>query len=190
MEKKRSTSSLTKVGFLVLALVLLCGLVGVKLREYVRYTEFAAEALMDPLRLDVRAPAFSLTMGPNTQPLALSKLAGHFVLVHFWATWCTPCREELRSLEYFARRYQGKLEILAITVDDEWSEVERFFAGQKPTFTLLWDPQRQVAAEYGTEKFPETYLVDPRGKIHSKFVGARDWNSQAASHLLERLLVQ
>jgi len=182
------TAAAVKIVFALLAIALLGGAIGVKVREYRRYTEFSTEALMDPLPLQLPAPDFSLPAGPGGPSTALSGLRGSDVLVHFWATWCPPCREELRDLEYLTRRLRGRLQVLTITVDDEWSEVSRFFGDQAPSFGVLWDPGRRLASIYGTQKFPETYLIDRQGRITTKFVGPRPWNSAAARDYFDEVL--
>ncbi|MFH1811543.1 MAG: TlpA disulfide reductase family protein [Pseudomonadota bacterium] len=184
----KAAHPVVKVSFVVMALLLLAGLVALKVREYVRYLEFSTQAVMDPLPLDRMAPGFSLPPGPSGAPIQLEALRDQYVLVHFWATWCPPCREELRTLEYLARGRKDTLRVLAITVDDDWSEVQRFFGNQSPTFALAWDRQRETAEAYGTQKFPETYLVDPQGKLVAKFMGARDWNSKAAYRYLDEMI--
>jgi len=182
------TSAAVKVAFAAVALALLGGAIGVKAREYLRYVEFSTEAVMDPLPLLLPAPDFLLPAGPGSAPVKLADLRGKYALVHFWATWCPPCRDELRDLEYLARRLKGTLQVVAITVDDEWGEVGRFFGDQAPTFGVLWDQGRQVAALYGTQKFPETFLVDPQGRITTKFIGPRKWNSAEAMDYFDDVL--
>jgi len=184
----RPTLAAVKVVFAAIALALLGGAIGVKAREYLRYVEFSTEAVMDPLPLLLPAPDFSLPSGPGSAPVTLADLRGSYALVHFWATWCPPCRDELRDLEYLTRRLRGKLRVVAITVDDEWGEVGRFFGEQPPTFGVLWDQGRQVATLYGTQKFPETYLVDPQGRITTKFIGPRKWNSMQAIDYFDQIL--
>ncbi|MBN2358158.1 MAG: TlpA family protein disulfide reductase [Deltaproteobacteria bacterium] len=182
------TPAPVKIAFALIALLLLGGAVGLKVREVLRYLEFSTEAEMDPLPLSLPAPEFSLPAGPGGAPVALSGLRGQHVLVHFWATWCPPCRDELRELEYLTRRLRGRLQVLAITVDDEWGEVSRFFGDQAPTFVALWDRGRRAASSYGTQKFPETFLIDPQGRIVAKFIGPRDWNGAAALDYFGRVL--
>jgi len=177
-----------KIGFAVAALLLVGGLVTLKALEYARYLEFSVEAVMDPLPVSRPAPPLNLPAGPGGDALALEALRGHYALVHFWATWCPPCRDELRTLEYLTRHLGERVAVLAITVDEDWEEVKRFFGAAPPTFKLLWDPARVSSSAYGTQKVPETYLVDPGGRVVTKFVGARDWNSAEARRYFKQLL--
>ncbi len=185
---RRGTHPALKLGFVFTAVLLVLGLVSLKIREYFVFLDFTTQAVMDPLPLDRMAPPFELPPGPEGAPVKLTGLRGGYVLLHFWATWCPPCRDELRSMEYLSRHLQGKVQVLALTVDDDWAEVTRFFGEQKPTFALAWDKDRQVSEAYGTSKYPESYLIDPAGRLVVKFIGARDWNSKAALHYFDELL--
>ena len=71
-------------------------------------------------------PIFSL---PNTAgaDIGLETARGHVVLVHFFATWCEPCREELPALDRLAARADGSVKVLAIAVADADRSVQRFF---------------------------------------------------------------
>jgi thiol-disulfide isomerase/thioredoxin len=119
--------------------------------------------------------------------VSLAGLRGKVVFVNFWATWCGPCREEMPSLEALAREFDpGDTAFLAVSVDDGWTPVDAFFEGRaKPPFTLLLDPGQAVSAAWGTEKFPESWVVGRDGLLRYRIVGARDWDGAASRRLLE-----
>src|SRR5579863_6367955 len=76
---------------------------------------------------NVAAPDFEL---PDAQGHMVSLRAqkGHPVAVNFWATWCPPCVQEVPSLEAFASSIEGTdMRLLAVSVDDDWSAIRRFF---------------------------------------------------------------
>ncbi len=113
-------------------------------------------------------------------------LSGKPYLISFWATWCPPCTEEMPSFLRFAARarVQG-VEVLAVSADKSWDDVRRFFSSQKLTtkavpMVLLMDDASAAARAFGTDKLPETYLVDSQGLIVRKFVGAQNWDSEEA----------
>jgi thiol-disulfide isomerase/thioredoxin len=106
----------------------------------------------------------------------LSEHRGTPVLVHFWATWCPPCREELPALLDFAA--SSDVRILAVSVDREWDDIRAFLRRDPPPQVVL--ATSPIAAEqFGVETLPETYLVDARGRLRLRFAGARDWTSSA-----------
>lgn len=135
------------------------------------------------------APQFQL-QSLDGRTVRLADLRGKAVIVHFWATWCPPCVEELPALERFYGLLKGKpVELLAISVDDTGAETVREFMRKNGlTLPVLLDPDKQVAASYGTFKFPETYLLDRNGIIRDKVIGAADWTRPEAMELIDALL--
>lgn len=132
-----------------------------------------------------RAPEFRLP-GLNGQYVSLSDLRGKVVMVHFWATWCPPCVEELPTL---AKLYQefagGDFVMLAVSVDEGGAKaVTSFLQRNGLSLPVLLDPDRATAGRYGTFKFPETYIVDREGVVVHKVIGPRDWNDPAAIQIL------
>lgn len=135
------------------------------------------------------APEFSLpaldgrTAGP-------ADFRGKVVMVHFWATWCPPCVEEIPTLEKLNRSLSGKdFVLLAVSVDEGGAAaVADFLKRSNITIPVLLDPDHAVASNYGTFKFPETYLVDRKGIVRNKIIGAVDWTSSEAFGLISVLL--
>ena len=138
-----------------------------------------------------RAPEFSL-LSLDGKAISLSSYRGKVVMVHFWATWCPPCIEELPTLERLYRAYFGKdLEILAVSVDEGGSAaVGQFMQKNRFALPVLLNPDRSVAMQYGTLKFPETYLIDRDGIVRKKVIGAADWMSPAALQMIQDLLAK
>jgi hypothetical protein len=94
-------------------------------------------------------------------------------------------------------RHPGKFRMVAVSVDETWPEVTRFFGGRLPGgVDVVLDPEQLVTREYycgargscpDSFKFPETYVVDASGKLVSYVVGPRNWSDPAAIRFLERL---
>ncbi|MFH1129694.1 MAG: TlpA disulfide reductase family protein [Pseudomonadota bacterium] len=146
-------------------------------------------SLLDPEFLAIKAQDFSL---PDLKgnPRKLSNSLGEVVLLHFWATWCPPCVEELPSLVLLqAQMRRRKFRLVTVSVDEDAAVVEKFFAAYKlPMLPVLLDPTKKTAASFGTEKFPETYLIDKNGIIQYRFVNKRDWNAPSARACIESIL--
>jgi len=123
----------------------------------------------------------------NGKTVSLHDQLGHPVLLNFWATWCPPCVDEVPSLEDLARRIDGTdLRMLAVSVDDDWGAIRRFFAKGSKIGVLL-DTSHDVPKTFGTEKYPETFLVDARGSVRYYFINKRDWSRPEAVACLESL---
>jgi peroxiredoxin len=121
-------------------------------------------------------PNFSLpnTTGAN---VALEAARGHVVLVHFFATWCEPCREELPALNRLAARANGNAKVLAIAVADADPRVQRFLATTPVDFPVLLDRDRAVAKAWQVATLPTTFVLDDA--LRPRFVVETDygWDS-------------
>jgi len=106
----------------------------------------------------------------------LSDFKGEVVLLHFWATWCKPCMQEVPSLERLTGRSDSMgLKVLAVSVDNSFEDIKKTMPDIK--LNVLLDSERKVATKYGTLKFPETWVIDKNGKIVARFIGSRNWDS-------------
>ena len=101
----------------------------------------------------------------------------HTVL-HFWATWCPPCRAELPALLSLPRRYP--VDVVAVALDPNWVPVERFFDGAVDSQVVLGDAA-QARDAWGVQTLPVTFLVSPQGHLVARFDGARRWSDRTFS---------
>lgn len=119
--------------------------------------------------------------------------AGKVIFLNIWASFCEPCKKEMPSMERLVRTYDDRgLVMLAISVDPDMSDAQQFMTmflqGQQSGMTVLHDPQSQVAAAYGTELLPETYIIDRQGRVVARFVNAYDWSKPEVKQMIEHLL--
>ncbi|MEZ4388430.1 MAG: TlpA disulfide reductase family protein [Candidatus Krumholzibacteriia bacterium] len=122
------------------------------------------------------APDFTLT-AVGGQDVRLADLRGKAVIVDFWATWCPPCQALMPELQALYDQYDGRLEIVAVSVDgDPATMVPPFAAAHGYTFTLTADPRGQDVARAwgGTQGIPCTYLVDPDGVVRYHWLGKHE----------------
>ena len=168
----------------LVALLLLQGL-AVGLYFLIDSRRPAKEAPFRYERLSGAQPAPELLLQRDGVPLQLSSTQGKFVLVHFWATWCLPCREELPALLALSRELSGddRLVLLAISEDRDWKKVQGYFNGAVPP-EVVWDVSGNGDDLYEVSVLPDTYLLDPEGRLLLRFGGARDWGSSKARALL------
>jgi len=120
----------------------------------------------------------------------LSAPSGKLLVVHFWATWCAPCEEELPGLIAWWKEAKAdpRIELVAVSVDEDWKVVDGFLAKRNAgDLPLALDPKRSAASAFGTEKFPETWFLSPNGEVLLHQVGAQDWSSLAARSVLQAL---
>ena len=118
----------------------------------------ASAAELKPIDEATR-PDFSL-QDLNGGAMSLRDFAGKTVFVHFFATWCEPCREELPALTRLRERSAGKASVLAISVAENGQRVGRFFQQTPVNFPVLLDLDRAVAKSWGVTTLPSTYVLD------------------------------
>jgi peroxiredoxin len=104
----------------------------------------------------------------------LGKTNANVVLVHFFATWCEPCREELPALQRLIERSGvSDLAVLVVSVGEPDDRVRRFFASMQLSFPVLLDRERQVAKAWRVETLPTTFVLnrklEPRLMVEGEF---------------------
>jgi thiol-disulfide isomerase/thioredoxin len=137
------------------------------------------------LRGDEPAPALDATRADGSA-VSLAWPSPDLRVVHFWATWCEPCRDELPGLLALAGELRGRgVELVAVAVDDDWDAIRAFFDGTVPPAVVVTrDPD--LHKRFGVSTLPDTYVVDRDGRLVERFHGARDWRTAAArDHLLD-----
>ena len=99
----------------------------------------ANDMLMDPMPSAEHAPAFSL-MGMDGETHTLDDLKGKFVLVNFWATWCSPCKVEMPLLEKLHQTLKGdKFTVLGLHVGPGPENIEEFKKLMTMSFPIYVD---------------------------------------------------
>ncbi|MBI5630560.1 MAG: TlpA family protein disulfide reductase [Elusimicrobia bacterium] len=128
---------------------------------------------LPPISPGAQAPAFALPLlGGGMIPL--SRLRGKVVLLTFWATWCDSCREEMPLLEALHRRYLPKgFTVAAASMDREGRAVMGFVAQSNLSFPVLLSDEKTAKA-YQVLGLPTSYLIDRKGRIARRYVGAFD----------------
>jgi cytochrome c biogenesis protein CcmG, thiol:disulfide interchange protein DsbE len=134
------------------------------------------------------APDFSITTDSG-RTVTPANFGGKLLVLNFWATWCPPCIEELPSLNEFQQRYANAgVVVLGISVDTDEKAYRNFLARVHVSFLTARDPDKKINAEYGTLRFPETYIIDSSGKVVRKIISNTDWMSERMTKDVESLL--
>jgi peroxiredoxin len=120
------------------------------------------------------APDF-VTHDPDGISIALRDYRGRPVILNFWATWCAPCRQEMRALQtvYEAHKAAG-LAVLAVSQDQpDMREVVRTYCTTLGvTYPPLLDPEGHVATNYNVFLLPSTVFIHPSGTVAAVHLGA------------------
>lgn len=154
--------------------------------------------VLAPKPISKPAPPLALPKRDGAM-IRLSDYRGRWVLLNFWATWCEPCRDELPHLADLAAKLTGKpIQLVLVSVDKQWQDVDGLIKSINESASAhkaaaSWtnaaamlhdkmgnavnviDPEAKSATAFGTSKFPETYLIDPQGKLTTWFIGPKPW---------------
>lgn len=111
------------------------------------------------------------TIGGGT--FDIDQYRGRWVVVNFFATWCTPCRVEHPELVAFDERHQGTndVEVVSVAFDDQDDDIREFFARNGGAWSVIPKDTNRVALDFGVTGVPESYVVDPNGIVVAKFEG-------------------
>lgn len=121
------------------------------------------------------APYFSITTDSGKR-ISTKDFGGKLLVLNFWATWCPPCIQEMPSLDRFSRDMANQgVVVLGVSVDKNEQTYKQFLQRAQLAFNTARDPEANISADYGSFKWPETYIINDKGKVVAKYIGDRDW---------------
>jgi peroxiredoxin len=132
-------------------------------------------------------PQFDLVAADGTRH-DLGTLSGRVVIVHFFATWCEPCKAELAALDRLSAGPQAhSISILAISVAEPADRVRRFLTTHPVTFPVLLDVDRTVTRAWEVSALPTSFVLDGELQPQRFLEGEVDWSSAEVTHQLDQL---
>jgi cytochrome c biogenesis protein CcmG, thiol:disulfide interchange protein DsbE len=118
------------------------------------------------------APAFALERLDGKGELQLASLRGKTVVLNFWASWCGPCKDEAPLLQQAHERWRGKdVVFVGVDVKDFRGDARDFIERYGITYPNVHDGKGSLVGRYGVTGYPETYFVDPSGKVRYRIAG-------------------
>jgi len=158
----------------VFVLIPLVFIVFLAMRLGTAKSEHRAEGLAPPLE-------FTTFEG---EIINLDDLRGQGVVVNFWASWCDPCREEAALLEKtWQREMENGIIFLGLDYLDQEPAAKAYLVEFDVTYPNGPDLRSQVARRYGIQGVPETFFIDPEGKIVDIIVGPITSQAQMDNYL-------
>ena len=137
-------------------LIVLVGMIGV----------VSAQQSETLVKVGETVPDFKVQMfdGKNVD---IRDYKGKVVLLNFWATWCSPCRQELaRVQKEIIDRFKGKdFVFLPVSREDSYDKIAAFRKQTGHTFPMGMDPDRKIYSKFATASIPRNFLIGRNGKI-------------------------
>jgi peroxiredoxin len=150
---------------------------GVKLTRTVTFSKADLKAPVDASRFKPpsdeplpagSAPDFALSDLGGAQ-VTMKEMRGKAVVLYFWATWCSTCREEMPKLEKLALDYRGRGLVLLGINDEDPAIAAEYLKANGHTLRSLVDRWQDVYKQYRVDGIPAMILVAPDGRIVSAF---------------------
>lgn len=146
-----------------------------------------------------QAPDF--TVQDNDRTVSLHDLRDKVIVLNFWATWCPPCVDEMPSLVAMQSQLKDTVNVLAVSVDQDPAKYHDFLRKYNVSLLTVRDPLEAKNPQtstsnatrygtlrlYGTDGYPETYIIDRRGIVRRKFVGPVTWTQPEILRYLKEL---
>ena len=127
----------------------------------------------------------------NGNTFKLSEYRGSVVLVSFWATWCPECIWEMPSLQVLSNTFpRDRFTILAVNVGDKRKAVQAFVDQHAIKFPILLDQELEIYKKWPVLGVPTSFLIDQKGRIVYKVIGAIDWSQPEILSKIRALFMQ
>lgn len=110
-------------------------------------------------------------------PVQLAQFRGKKILLHFWATWCPPCVNEIPSLNRVYKTLGEDWVLIAVSADDGPEAVSAFRKKIPFDFPVYFDADTSLANSLEVFGLPETAILDQNFKVVKKLIGPQDWDS-------------
>ncbi len=127
----------------------------------------------------------------RADPLDLTSLRGRVVYLDFWASWCGPCKQSFPWMQTMKETYERQgLTVVAVNLDRDRADANKFLAQFKPTFDVRFDPGGALAESYNVEGMPSSVLIDRHGVTRFTHVGFRPVDGVIYEAQLRELLAE
>ncbi|HEX5459156.1 MAG TPA: TlpA disulfide reductase family protein [Steroidobacteraceae bacterium] len=149
----------------------------------------AADAAADSVA-PAAAPAFTL-QSTSGQQVSLAQFKGDVVMINFWASWCSPCRQEMPLLDSIYRKYKDMgFELIGVNVEPDPKSANAWLKATPVSYPILYDPQSKVSQLYQVQAMPTTVIIDRSGTVRFLHRGYLPGDENAYLNSIRSLIVQ
>jgi thiol-disulfide isomerase/thioredoxin len=121
----------------------------------------------------------------------LDEFDGKVLLVNFWASWCTPCIEEIPSIQRLAKSmHDSAFAVIGVNVGEAQRRVRATAKRLEIDFTVLLDKDSAVFKGWGATVLPTAYVLDRSGRVHYISQGPLEWDRVDIVDMLRKLAAQ
>jgi thiol-disulfide isomerase/thioredoxin len=111
------------------------------------------------------------------------------VLVSFWATWCTFCREQMLAMQQLKQRLAGQpFDIVVVNFGESPRRVREYLKDLPVDLRVIMDPDQEAAKAWRVRVLPVNYLVGVDGRPRYTILGEFDWAGGEAMTMIRRLM--
>ena len=129
------------------------------------------------ITLDGRAASAVTLKDLDGNSFDLSSQRGKWTFLHFWASWCGPCRKEMPTIQAIWSEFQDTdLAIVLVNTAEDEDTVFNFMGIVAPDMNTLLDSDGKVTERWQPRGLPSTFFIDPEGKLRYLALGGRPWD--------------
>jgi thiol-disulfide isomerase/thioredoxin len=123
------------------------------------------------------------------ETFTLSKNKGRWIFLHFWASWCGPCREEMPAIQRLSDSFQDdKFKIVMINTAEDEDTIFEFLGAINVDLNSLMDADGQVTEVWKPRGLPTTFLINPKGEVKYQAIGGREWDNPIYLQFIKQLI--
>lgn len=126
---------------------------------------------------------WELKASAETEPAEknLKDLKGKPVILHFWASWCAPCVQELPELDIFAQKYENTSHIIAVAIDlKDAGKIRDFYKARGiRNLSVIFDKSGALSRAFRASSLPTTVFINSQGHEIGRIQGMVEWAGTA-----------
>ncbi len=119
------------------------------------------------------------------KPFRLSQLRGRPIILHYWATWCEPCKQDIKRLRSLQARYQrAGLQLVGVNIDNTPEQAIAFLKENSLPWPQLYESGglegSPLAKQFGVQTLPTMMLIDSKGRVVRHNIGEAELEDELA----------